>query len=119
MSGGHALSKQDQDIRNALVILEGQMEKMRTAEHTVEGILRDVDGHYKAQSSRVFQDRMRGWIDAYNRVSRKVNDLHASLQSANQQLNVGEDEAIQHASNWQGTDLDGIQSTLAGGSSAS
>lgn len=119
MATGGALSKQDQDIRNALVILEGQMEKMRTAEHTVEGILQDVNAHYKAQSSMVFQDRMRGWIDAYNNVSRKVNDLHTNLQSANQQLDTGEDEAVQHASGWTGQDLDGIQSALSGGSSTS
>ncbi|MFD9811679.1 hypothetical protein [Streptomyces sp. NPDC059080] len=112
MSG--AISKKDQDLQNAMVILEGQMEKMRRSGQRVSDIVTTgVASNFQSQASTQFQQKMQQWIEAYNQVSTKVNNLHANLQQANQVLNSGADEAQQHAAGW-GGDLDNIQSIMGG-----
>lgn len=113
MSG--AISKKDQDIQAATQLLEAQMDKMRRSGQQVSDIVTTgVANSFQSQSSVQFQQKMQNWIEAYNQVSAKVNNLHANLQQANRVLDSGEDEAQQQNANW-GGDLDGIQGVLSGG----
>ncbi|MGW1837529.1 hypothetical protein [Streptomyces sp. NPDC002067] len=97
-----------------MVILEGQMEKMRTSGQKVNDIVTTgVAANFQSVASTQFQQKMQEWIEAYNQVSQKVNNLHANLQQANQVLDSGADEAQQHAAGW-GGDLDNIQGVLGG-----
>ncbi|MFG2222976.1 hypothetical protein [Streptomyces sp. NPDC048644] len=108
------LNKQEQDIKNALVLLEGQMQSMRTAGQKVEDTVQQAAQHFHSTASTTFQQKMQQWIETYNQASTQVNNLHASLEAANQTLNAGDSQAQDHAAGWSG-DIDSIQSVMSGG----
>ncbi|MCB5906106.1 hypothetical protein [Streptomyces pinistramenti] len=115
---GAQVTKQEQDIKNALVLLEGQMQAMRTAGQKVEDTVQQAAQHFHSTASTTFQQKMQEWIETYNQASAKVNNLHASLEAANQTLNTGDSQAQEHAAGWSG-DIDGIHGVLSGGGSSS
>ncbi|GAA3185851.1 MULTISPECIES: WXG100 family type VII secretion target [Streptomyces] len=118
MSAG-GMEKKDEDIRQALSLLNEQMGKMRTAGQTVETTVQSVARNFDSGASRQFQTKMQEWIETYNQVSQKVNTLHDNLEAANQTLNTGDTDAHDLAAGWDagGGDLDNIHGVLGGSAS--
>jgi uncharacterized protein YukE len=110
MANGNNYSVSEAGISSGLAAMEDQVQAMMQAGQIAENINLDISSHYKAQSSSVFQSKVRDWIDQYKQVMRSFERLAQNTSDVNKVLNAAEADAQMTGGNWGVSD--GVYSAL-------
>lgn len=110
MSSPFNYSKSDAGMRVLLQSLESHVAGMIQAGQTAERINQEIAAGYIADSSRVFQQKVQNWIEAYRTVMQKFQKLADDSSQVNQVLNTAEQDAGATGGNWGASD--GVFATL-------
>ncbi|MDG4765983.1 hypothetical protein O7632_18020 [Solwaraspora sp. WMMD406] len=104
-------NKEDAGFQTAIAALDDHVTNMINAGRTAYRIQSEIRGSYQAGSSSVFQAKLDEWINAYNTVMIKFQDLGEKTGFVGQVIDSGEQDAGVTGASWDTND--GIYDILA------
>jgi uncharacterized protein YukE len=87
----------DSDLLNVLNQLEQQSQNMLQAANEVESIRQEVNAHFQAAASTVFQGKIDEWEARYNRVRQAYDTLFDNLNTATKGMGSAHENAVEVA----------------------
>jgi hypothetical protein len=89
-----ALRTDDVQVQHALQILDQQRENMTQARSSILGLQSEIDNGIKCAAANVFHNRMQDWLDRYDLIRAKFDQIYENFQGAHTGINNAHQDAL-------------------------